>query len=76
MKRLIKLSEKVSIINGNADGGHLLKVKTDGTHNVFIWAQPFVDDIRIIHDISAKQETSSYGKGKIESTTEGDENVN
>jgi hypothetical protein len=63
-------------MNNNGEDWNLLKVKTDGTHDVFIWAQPFVDDIRIIDDVSAEQETSSYGESKIESATEGDEDIN
>lgn len=55
---------------------HVLKVQADGTHNILVRRQPLIDDVGIIDDITAENETASDSKDNIHSAAEREDETN
>jgi len=50
-----------------------VEVQADGSHNVFIWGKPTVDQVRVVDDVPAKQDRPSNRVQEVNCMREGDE---
>ena len=55
---------------------YALKVKADGTQYVLIGRESIINEVRVVYNVTTKQEAPDDGEDQIHSTVEGNEDAN
>lgn len=54
---------------------HVLKIKADGTHNIFIGRQALVNIVCVVNNVTAENEAAPNGKDEVHGAAERNENA-